>query len=68
MSAQIIDGTAIAAQVRADVAQEVKQREAAGLMRPGLATVLVGDDTPSHSYVKSKRKACAEVGFEIFWL
>jgi len=66
MSAQIIDGTAIAAQVRADVAEEVKGREAAGLMRPGLATVLVGDDTASHSYVKSKRKACAEVGFESF--
>ncbi len=66
MSAQIIDGTAIAAQVRADVAEEVKQREAAGRMRPGLATVLVGDNTASQSYVKSKRKACAEVGFESF--
>ncbi len=66
MSAQIIDGTAIAAQVRADVADEVKQREAAGLVRPGLATVLVGDDTASQSYVRSKRKACAEVGFKSF--
>ena len=66
MSAQIIDGTAIAAQVRADVAQEVAQRAAAGLKQPGLATVLVGDDTASHSYVRSKRKACAEVGFESF--
>ncbi len=66
MSAQIIDGTAIAAQVRADVAEEVKRREAAGLMRPGLATVLVGDDTASQSYVRSKRKACAEVGFKSF--
>ncbi len=66
MSAQIIDGTAIAAQVRADVAEEVKRREAAGLVRPGLATVLVGDNTASQSYVRSKRKACAEVGFESF--
>ncbi len=66
MSAQIIDGTAIAAQVRADVAQGVKQREAAGLIRPGLATVLVGDNTASQSYVRSKRKACTEVGFESF--
>lgn len=66
MSAQIIDGTAIAAQVRADVAQGVKQREAAGLVRPGLATVLVGDNTASQSYVRSKRKACTEVGFESF--
>jgi len=66
MSAQIIDGTAIAAQVRADVAQEVKQREAAGLNRPGLATVLVGENPASQSYVRSKRKACAEVGIESF--
>jgi methylenetetrahydrofolate dehydrogenase (NADP+)/methenyltetrahydrofolate cyclohydrolase len=66
MSAQIIDGTAIAAQVRADVAQEVKQREAAGLKRPGLATVLVGENPASQSYVRSKRKACAEVGIESF--
>ncbi len=66
MSAQIIDGTAIAAQVRADVAQEVKRREAAGLNRPGLATVLVGENPASQSYVRSKRKACAEVGIESF--
>lgn len=66
MSAQIIDGTATAAQVRAEVAQEVKRREEAGLIRPGLATVLVGDDPASHAYVNSKRKACAEVGFESF--
>ena len=66
MSAQIIDGTAIAAQVRADIAQEVKRREAAGLNRPGLATVLVGENPASQSYVRSKRKACAEVGIESF--
>ena len=66
MTARILDGNAIAEQVRAGVATEVKQREAAGLIRPGLATVLVGENPASQSYVKSKRKACAEVGIESF--
>lgn len=66
MTARILDGNAIAEQVRAGVAAEVKQREAAGLVRPGLATVLVGENPASQSYVKSKRKACAEVGIESF--
>jgi len=66
MTAKIIDGTAIAAQVRADVAEGVRKREAAGLHRPGLATVLVGEDPASQSYVRSKRKACGEVGIESF--
>jgi len=66
MTARILDGNAIAEQVRAGVAAEVKQREAAGLMRPGLAAVLVGENPASQSYVKSKRKACAEVGIESF--
>ena len=48
MTAQIMDGTSIAEQIRADVALEVKQREAAGKPRPGLATVLVGDNPASH--------------------
>ena len=66
MSARILDGTAIAEQVRGGVAAEVRQREAGGLAKPGLATVLVGDNPGSMSYVKSKRKACAEVGIESF--
>ncbi len=61
MSAKIIDGKAIAAQVRADVAQRVKALTSGG-MQPGLAAVLVGDDPASHIYVGSKQKACAEVG------
>jgi len=60
--AQVIDGKAVAAAVRAAV-----QREVAGFQHtygcaPGLATVLVGDDPASATYVRSKRKACAEVG------
>jgi methylenetetrahydrofolate dehydrogenase (NADP+)/methenyltetrahydrofolate cyclohydrolase len=61
MSAKIIDGKAIAAQVRADVAERVKALLAQGI-QPGLAAVLVGDDPASHIYVGSKQKACAEVG------
>ena len=66
MTAQILDGTAIAEQVRAGVAAQVKQRIESGLSRPGLAAVLVGENPASQSYVKSKRKACAEVGIESF--
>ena len=66
MTAKIIDGTAIAAKVRAQVAESVAARVAAGQQRPGLATVLVGDNIASQTYVRSKRKACAEAGIESF--
>ncbi len=66
MSAQIIDGTAIAAKVRAQVGADVAARLAAGKSRPGLAAVLVGDNPASQAYVRSKRKACAEAGIESF--
>jgi|SRR5579859_126187 len=66
MTAQIIDGTAIAAKVRAQVAADVQSRANAGKPRPGLATVLVGDNPASETYVRSKRKACAEVGIDSF--
>ena len=58
----LIDGKRIAGAVRAEVQQEVAafQREFADV--PGLATVLVGDNPASASYVRSKRKACAEAG------
>jgi methylenetetrahydrofolate dehydrogenase (NADP+)/methenyltetrahydrofolate cyclohydrolase len=62
VSAEIIDGKAVAARVRADVAREV-----AGLPgTPGLATVLVGDDPASAIYVRMKREDSAEVGIESF--
>ncbi len=61
MTANIIDGKAIAAQVRGDVAERVRALKERGI-QPGLAAVLVGDDPASHIYVGSKQKACAEVG------
>ena len=66
MTAQIIDGNVIAANVRQTVADDVTAMVAAGRPRPGLATVLVGDNPASQVYVSSKQKACAEAGIESF--
>jgi 5,10-methylene-tetrahydrofolate dehydrogenase/methenyl tetrahydrofolate cyclohydrolase len=66
MTAQIIDGKLLAQQVRAEAAEDVIKMVAAGLPRPGLATVLVGDNPASKSYVSSKIKACQEAGIESF--
>lgn len=63
MAAKIIDGKTIAQQVRNEVAEQVKQRLAAGKRAPGLAVVLVGVNPASQIYVASKRRACDEVGF-----
>jgi methylenetetrahydrofolate dehydrogenase (NADP+)/methenyltetrahydrofolate cyclohydrolase len=63
MSAQLIDGKNIAAQIRQTVKQEVQRRLAAGLRAPGLAVIQVGSDPASQVYVASKRKSCQEVGF-----
>jgi methylenetetrahydrofolate dehydrogenase (NADP+)/methenyltetrahydrofolate cyclohydrolase len=62
MTATIIDGKAIAARVRADVAREVEAFRAQTGGTPGLATVLVGEDPASAVYVGGKQRACAEVG------
>lgn len=62
----LIDGTAIAAKVRQQVGEEVKALFEKTGKRPGLATVLVGENPASQAYVKSKRKACAELGMESF--
>jgi methylenetetrahydrofolate dehydrogenase (NADP+) / methenyltetrahydrofolate cyclohydrolase len=62
MSATIIDGKAVAAGVRAGVAQDVEAFAAEHGFRPALATVLVGDDPASHVYVRNKRKSSEEVG------
>ena len=61
MTAQIIDGKAIAAEVRREVAARVDDLGSLGVV-PGLATVLVGDDPASAVYVRAKRKACAQAG------
>jgi methylenetetrahydrofolate dehydrogenase (NADP+) / methenyltetrahydrofolate cyclohydrolase len=66
MSARLIDGKAIAQQVRAEVREQVTEWVDSGGRRPGLATVLVGDDPASAVYVAGKQKACAEVGIEGF--
>lgn len=66
MTAQILDGKALAAEIRADVKTRIAARVAAGKSVPGLATVLVGDNPASQSYVRSKRKSSAEVGIESF--
>jgi methylenetetrahydrofolate dehydrogenase (NADP+) / methenyltetrahydrofolate cyclohydrolase len=61
MAATILDGNKIAAQIRAEVASEVKAMTGAG-MRPGLAVVLVGHNPASEVYVRGKVKSSAEVG------
>src|SRR5205085_8893327 len=61
MSAMVLDGNKIGAQIRAEVAAEVKTLTAAG-MRPGLAVILVGNNPASEIYVRGKVKSCEEVG------
>jgi methylenetetrahydrofolate dehydrogenase (NADP+) / methenyltetrahydrofolate cyclohydrolase len=59
--ARVIDGRAIAAEIRSEVADGVRRLAERGVT-PGLAAVLVGEDEPSRIYVGAKQKACAEVG------
>jgi methylenetetrahydrofolate dehydrogenase (NADP+)/methenyltetrahydrofolate cyclohydrolase len=66
MSAQIIDGKAIAAEVRARVAADVKALEASHDLKPGLAVVLVGEDPASKVYVKNKAAQTVEVGMNSY--
>ena len=61
----IIDGKAIALNVRASVKKEVAELERSRGVVPGLGVVLVGDDPASHTYVRNKRKACAEAGIQV---
>jgi methylenetetrahydrofolate dehydrogenase (NADP+)/methenyltetrahydrofolate cyclohydrolase len=65
MSAQIINGKEIAANLRLEIKKDVAALNAKGT-KVGLAVILVGDDPASHVYVGSKIKACAEVGIESF--
>lgn len=60
--AKLIDGKAVAANVRAQVKEETNELKSKGVT-PGLAVVLVGDDPASRVYVNNKKKACEEVGF-----
>jgi len=62
MTARVIDGAAIAASVRADVAREVEEWVAAGHPAPKLSVVLVGDDPASHVYVRGKEREAKAIG------
>ncbi|WP_161598984.1 bifunctional methylenetetrahydrofolate dehydrogenase/methenyltetrahydrofolate cyclohydrolase FolD [Aidingimonas lacisalsi] len=62
MTARLIDGKAISAHIRQQVARQVTIRREAGTRRPGLAVILVGDDPASAVYVRNKHRACEEAG------
>jgi len=64
MSAQILDGKAIAAELRESIKQEVDKQVAAGNVRPGLAVIMVGEDPASQVYVRNKKIACEKAGFK----
>ena len=61
MSAQILDGKALAATIKKDLTARTQALKAKGII-PGLGTILVGDDPGSHSYVGGKHRDCQEVG------
>ncbi len=63
MTAKLIDGKTIAANLRRNIALQVAQRQQQGLRTPGLAVILVGEDPASQVYVGGKRRACEEIGF-----
>jgi methylenetetrahydrofolate dehydrogenase (NADP+)/methenyltetrahydrofolate cyclohydrolase len=64
VAAEIISGTEVAQAIRREVAEGVRAREAAGLVPPGLATVLVGEDPASQAYVRMKNRAAREAGLQ----
>jgi methylenetetrahydrofolate dehydrogenase (NADP+)/methenyltetrahydrofolate cyclohydrolase len=66
MGAQILDGKAIAAELRQSIKAQVETRLSQGLDRPGLAVILVGENPASQVYVRNKKNACKEVGFNDF--
>lgn len=66
MSAKILDGKAIAAELRASIKTEVDQLISQGKQRPGLAVILVGENPASQVYVRNKKNACKEAGFNDF--
>lgn len=64
MTAKIISGTALAAQIKQNIANEISHYQEQGKRSPGLAVILVGTDPASQVYVNSKRKSCSEIGIE----
>lgn len=67
MTAQLIDGKAIATQLKSNIASTILEKIAQGKRRPGLAVILVGNDPASNIYVRNKREACQQVGIESFY-
>lgn len=65
-AASIIDGKAIAQEILWEISKEVEQMKKSVGKVPGLAVVLVGSRTDSETYVRSKKRACEEVGFQSF--
>jgi len=63
MTARILDGKAVASELKSQIKKQVQQRLDNGLRRPGLAVVLVGENPASQVYVRNKQQACNEVGF-----
>ncbi len=64
MAGRLIDGKAIAAEVREEIRRTIEARLAAGMRAPALATVLIGEDPASQVYVRNKRRACAAAGIK----
>ena len=62
MTAQLIDGKAVAATLKTEMADIIRAKVAAGVRQPALAVVLIGDDPASSIYVRNKREACEQVG------
>ena len=60
---KLIDGKAISAAIRAEIAEDVKKLKAEKGITPGLAVIIVGEDPASKVYVRNKHRACEEVGF-----
>lgn len=66
MTAEIIDGKKVSADIRTEVAEDARKMKAEHGLTPGLAVVLVGEDPASQVYVRNKENACEEVGFNSF--
>lgn len=67
MTAQLIDGKTVAAQLKKDIHEKIQEKLALGQRRPGLAVILVGEDPASSIYVRNKREACEQVGIQSYY-
>ena len=67
MTAKLIDGKAVAAQLKTELSEKIQEKIALGHRPPGLAVILVGEDPASSIYVRNKREACEQVGIQSFY-